>query len=57
MFTTRVPAGTCPGCQAASHPGRTCKGGTTDQVYRYLLKLPETIYVPLVDRELWLRRR
>jgi hypothetical protein len=32
----RVPAGTCPGCAGDSHPGTTCDGKTTDEVWRAL---------------------
>lgn len=45
-----LPAGTCPGCGAESHFGRTCRGWTTDRVIAYLRRLPGTVYVPLERR-------
>lgn len=41
----RVPAGTCPGCGKASHPGFTCGGLTTEQVLHALRRIPGVVEV------------
>lgn len=49
--TLRVPRGTCPGCAGVSHPGRSCLGLATEQLYPILRKLPGAVYVPLEQRD------